>query len=86
MAKINRNMVNRKCKYFKQPEKCVLLQPECNCYQCPIVEWEISKKDLKLFRKRLDELEKENKELKILLADKILDSTRTPQKEEDTNI
>ena len=79
MAEINRNMVNRKCKYFNQPEKCELLQPECNCYQCPIVRWEIDKKDVDLFRKRLDELEKENKELKTLLADKILEDTRTPK-------
>ena len=80
MAELNRNMVNRKCKYFNQPEKCVLLQPECNCYQCPIVRWEIDKKDVDLFRRRLDELEKENQKLKILLADKTLeDCTRTPK-------
>ena len=79
MGEFNKNKVNRKCKYFNQPKKCILLQPECNCYQCPIVEWEINKKDLELFRKRSDELKKENKELKILLADKILEDTRTPK-------
>lgn len=72
MSELNKNKVNRKCKYFNQSEKCVLLQPECNCYQCPIVELELNKKDLSLFRKRLDELEKENQTLKILLADKII--------------
>ena len=79
MAEINRNMVNRKCQYFNQPEKCELLQPEFNCYKCHIVECKINKKDLVLFRRRLDELEKENQKLKILLADKILEDTRTPK-------
>ena len=78
MAEINKNTVNRKCKYFNQPEKCALLQPECNCYQCPIVRWEIDKKDVNMFRRRIMELEEENQKLKIALADKIIG---TPQKE-----
>ena len=70
--KVYPNMVNRKCKYFNNPEACRMIQEECNCYQCPIVEWEINKKDLSLMQKRLYELEKENQKLKIALADKVI--------------
>ena len=66
------SMVNRKCKYFNDPEKCALIQPEYNCYQCPIVEWEINKKDLSLLQGRISKLEKENHDLKIMLAEKLL--------------
>ena len=81
MGEFNKNKVNRKCKYFNQPEKCILLQPECNCYQCPIVSWEIDKKDLSLMRKRIEELEKENQNLKILLADNVIESYATQKQQ-----
>ena len=72
MKEVYPSMVNRKCKYFNNPEACRMIQEECNCYQCPIVEWEINKKDLSLMQKRLYELEKENQKLKIALADKVI--------------
>ncbi len=66
------SMVNRKCKYFNNPEACQMIQKECNCYQCPIVEWELNKKDLSLLQNKISKLEKENHDLKILLAEKVL--------------
>lgn len=70
--KVYPNMVNRKCKYFNNEEACRMIQEECNCYQCPIVEWEINKKDLSLLQHKISKLEKENHDLKILLAEKVL--------------
>lgn len=43
---VNKNTANRKCKIFHNPEVCSLIQPDCNCYQCPIAQYELYKEDL----------------------------------------
>ena len=70
--KTNPNMVNRKCKHFNNPEVCRLIQEECNCYQCPIAELEFYKKNANSYQDKILRLEKENHDLKILLAEKML--------------
>lgn len=82
---MNENTVNRKCKYFKCPTKCALIQPDGNCYQCLIVRYEINKKDLSMMRERLDKLEEENKTLKILLADKLITENKDLASPEERN-
>lgn len=70
--KTNPNMVNRKCEHSNNPEICRLIQKECNCYQCPITELEFYKKNANSYQDKILRLEKENHDLKILLAEKTL--------------
>ena len=79
---MNKNKVNKTCKYFNDDAKCALIQPEQNCYQCIMVEQETNKKDMSLMREKLRKLEEENRTLKILLADNAIESYKTSLKPE----
>ena len=49
-----------------------MLEYERNCYLCPLVEVEIKRKDLERIQSDYFKLERENKDLKILLGEKIV--------------
>lgn len=64
-----------------------MLQNERNCYLCPLVEVEMKRKDLEKSQIDNAKLERENKDLKILLGEKIVKEyrERTKPKRSDNN-
>lgn len=61
-----------------------MLQSERNCYVCPLVEVELKRNDLEKSYIDNAKLERENKDLKMLLGEKIVKEYRErtkPKKE-----
>ena len=69
---MSRDTVKRNCPFFNDSTSCEKLQPKRNCYQCPITNFEILKSENERLRVRCNEIEKENKQLRFLLGDKVL--------------
>lgn len=73
---MNKNHCYRKCKYFNDKHVCKSLQKEQNCYQCIVTNYNFKTKELRRAKLHIVALEKENQELKMLLADKVLKEWR----------
>lgn len=83
---MSKNTVKKNCPFYNHPKSCKMLEIERNCYLCPLVEVELRKKDLEKAQIDIFKLERENKDLKILLGEKIVKEyqERTRQKRSDT--
>lgn len=81
---MSKNTVKKNCPFYHHPKSCKMLEHERNCYLCPLVEVELKGKDLEKAEVNYWKLERENKDLKILLGEKIVKEYRErtrPQKE-----
>ena len=62
-----------------------MLQAKRNCYVCPLVEVEIRRKDFQKLEIDIWKLKQENKDLKILLGEKIVKEYQERTKRSDNN-
>lgn len=69
---MNRDTVKRNCPFFNDSISCEKLQPKRNCYQCHLANFEALKSENDRLRARCNEIEEENKQLRLLLGDKVL--------------
>ncbi len=82
---MSKNTVKKNCPFYNHPKSCKMLQGKRNCYICPLVENELSKNNLEKAYIDNAKLERENKDLKILLGEKIVKEYRErtkPKKKE----
>ena len=69
---MSKDTVKKNCPFYHHPKSYKMLQTKRNCYLCPLVELEMKKKDLQRTRTECLELSMENKDLKLLLGEKVV--------------
>lgn len=75
--------VRRDCRFFNDPEVCRKLKSDQNCYGCIITELDSARQTVLQLHKKNDQLEKENKALKLLLGEQTLQEYFQEQKDYD---
>lgn len=69
---MSKNTVKTNCPFYHHPKSCKMLQVKRNCYLCPLVELENRKKDFRKLDLEYWKLVAENRDLKLLLGEKII--------------
>lgn len=83
---MSKDTVKKNCPFYNHPKSCKMLQKKRNCYLCPLVEVEMKRKDVQKLKIDFWKLKRENKDLKILLGEKIVKEYQERTKESDNNV
>ena len=84
---MSKDTVKKNCPFYHHPKSCKMLQAKRNCYLCPLVELENVKSNLQKARIDCCKLSTENKDLKLLLGEKVVKEYRASKtkKRSDNN-